>query len=189
MEELTERISKADGVFFTGGDQLKLTSIYGWTEFMVSIKQKYVREGLIIGGTSAGAMAMATPMIFDGTGSDEMVAAGVKITTGFEFLKDVCIDTHFAHRGRFVRMAQVIATNPASIGIGIEEDTAMIISEGTKAKVVGNGVVIVIDGEKSTGSNIVSFNNDKKITIRDLSVSILSADETFVIPMRNPSHL
>lgn len=189
FEEFYERIEKANGIFFSGGDQLKLTAIYGGTELMSVIKQRYIHNKLVIGGTSAGAMAMSTPMIFDGTGVEEMVAAGVKVTTGFEFLKDACIDTHFVHRGRFVRMAQVIATNPASIGIGIEEDTAIIVREGRNAEVVGNGVVIIIDGQHSVGSNITSFDDDKRITVRDLGVSILSRGEHFPIPARNPPHI
>jgi len=187
--DLTERIDKANGIFFTGGDQLKLTAIYGGTEMMGQIKHRYIHGGLIVAGTSAGAMAMSTPMIFEGSGTEEMVAAGVKITTGFEFLRDVCVDTHFVHRGRFVRMAQVIATNPASIGIGIEENTAIIVTGAFNCEVIGNGVVILLDGEVSNSSNTTSFNHDRKITIRDLKVSILSMGENFVIPLRNIPHL
>lgn len=187
-EALSERIRKADGVFIAGGDQLRLTSIYGGTPFLTELKEAYLFDKLTIGGTSAGAMALSTPMIFGGTGEQELIAAGIKLTTGMEFLKDVCIDTHFVHRGRFVRMAQVIATNPASIGIGIEEDTAVIVTEGLKGRVIGNGVVILIDGVGSRSSNIAQFDEEKKLTIRNLSVSILSKDETFEIPQRNPPH-
>jgi cyanophycinase len=187
--ELDERISKADGVFISGGDQLKLTSIYGGSSFITSLKEAYLFKKLTIGGTSAGAMALSTPMIFGGTGEREMVAAGVKVTTGFEFMKDVCIDTHFVHRGRFVRMAQVIATNPASIGIGIEEDTAIIINNGIEGEVFGSGVVIIIDGNRSRSTNIVAYDENRKITIRDLQVSILSSGEAFKIPQRNPPHI
>jgi cyanophycinase len=187
--EEMRRFADAQGVFFSGGDQLKLTAVYGGTEIMVLLKERYIGGGLVISGTSAGAMAMSTPMIFEGNGEKEMVAAGVKVTTGFEFLKDVCVDTHFVHRGRFVRMAQVIATNPACIGIGIEEDTAILVTGGIKARVVGSGVVIIIDGRESSGSNITSYDNDKRITIRDLKTSILSKDEEFEIPVSNPSHL
>jgi len=187
-QELTKRIERAKGIFFSEGDQLKLTAIYGGTEIMVQLKERYIDNGLFIAGTSAGAMAMSTPMIFEGNGEKEMVAAAVKITTGFEFLKDVCIDTHFVHRGRFVRMAQVIATNPACIGIGIEEDTAILVTKGVNLRVLGTGVVILIDGRESYGSNITCYDNDRRISIRDLKTSILSRDEEFEIPVSNPSH-
>ncbi len=186
--DLKQRIKAAHGVFLAGGDQLRLTSIYGGTPFITDLKEAYLYHKLTIGGTSAGAMALSTPMIFGGTGEQEMIAAGVKVATGFEFLKDVCIDTHFVHRGRFVRMAQVIATNPACIGIGIEEDTALIVTNGTDGRVFGNGVVIIIDGNHSRASNIVHYDENKKITIRDLNVSILSDGEGFDIPVRNPPH-
>lgn len=188
-EDLQQRISSADGFFFAGGDQLKLTAIYGGTTTMQQIKQRYIHEDVVIAGTSAGAMALSTPMIFAGTGDDEMIAGEVKITTGFEFLKDVCIDTHFVHRGRFVRMAQVIATNPSCLGIGIEEDTAIVVKNGLEAKVCGKGVVIIIDGKKSNGTNITEFDKEKALTIRDLNVSILASNETFNIPQLNPPHI
>ena len=188
-KDMSFRLNNANGVFFTGGDQLKLTSIYGGTPMMTALKILYIHNDIVIGGTSAGAMAMSTPMIYAGSGETEMIAGEVKITTGFEFMKDVCIDTHFVHRGRFVRMAQVIATNPACIGIGIEENTAIVITEGKNAKVVGCGVVIITDGEKSFGSNIATFDEHKKLTIRELRVSILSHGEAFEIPARTPPHV
>ncbi|RYD51065.1 MAG: cyanophycinase [Sphingobacteriales bacterium] len=187
-QAMRDRIRKADGVFMAGGDQLRLTSIYGGTPFLTDLKKAYLFDKLTVSGTSAGAMALSTPMIFAGTGEQEMIVGGVKLTTGLEFLKDVCIDTHFVHRGRFVRMAQVIATNPASIGIGIEENTALVITEGLHARVVGTGVVIVIDGVNSRSSNITNFGEDARITVRDLNVSILAEGEQFEIPQRNPPH-
>ncbi|MDF3078713.1 MAG: hypothetical protein K0S09_2602 [Sphingobacteriaceae bacterium] len=188
INELKERINSADGVFFAGGDQLKLTSIYGGTELMYLIKQRYIHNNLVVGGTSAGAMAMSTPMIYAGVGRDEMIAGNVKITTGLEFLRDVCVDTHFVNRGRFVRMAQVIATNPSAIGLGIEENTALVVRNGTDAEVVGCGVVIVIDGKHSHGSNITNFNDEELVSIRGLQVDILSKGEKYTIPQMNPPH-
>jgi cyanophycinase len=187
-EEAVLAIAGADAIFFAGGDQLKLTSIYGGTNLMYEIKKRYISEGLVIGGTSAGAMALSTPMIFAGTGADEMIAGEVKITTGFEFLKDVCVDTHFVHRGRFTRMAQVIATNPACIGIGVEEDTAVIVANGVEATVFGTGVVIVIDGIEATDNNVTEFNSRNTLNIRNLKVAILSSENQFIIPQRNPPH-
>ena len=184
-----ERISKADGIFLSGGDQLKLTSVYGGTSFLFTLKQRYIFDGLVIGGTSAGAMAMSTPMIFAGNKAAQQIAGEVKITTGLEFLKDVCIDTHFVDRGRFVRMAQVIATNPTCIGMGIEEDTAIIVRNGIEAEVIGSGIVIVIEGFHISDSNILNFGEDEKIFIHDLNVKLLSKGSTYIIPQNNPPHL
>ncbi len=133
-------------------------------------------------------MVLSTPMIFAGTGANELIAGEVKITTGFEFLKDVCIDTHFVERGRVVRLAQVIATNLSTIGLGIEEDTAVVVENGTKARVVGPGVILVIDGKESFGNNVTAFNKDKAISIRNLKLSVLSEGDEFDIHQMNPPH-
>lgn len=186
--EMEARVRAADAVFIAGGDQLKLTSIYGGTGFLFMLKHQYIYGGLLVGGTSAGAMVLSTPMIFAGTGAAEMIAGEVKITTGFEFLKDVCIDTHFVQRGRVVRLAQVIATNLSTVGLGIEENTAVVVQHGTKAHVVGPGVVLVIDGKESSGSNVTKFNKDNALTIRNLKLSILSDGEEFDIHQMNPPH-
>lgn len=186
--EMKARIKAAHGIFFSGGDQLKLTSVYGGTEFLSLIKERYIFDNFVIAGTSAGAMAMSTPMIYAGVGRDEMIAGNVKITTGLEFLKDVCIDTHFVDRGRFVRMAQVMATNPSIIGMGIEEDTAILVKKGIEATVIGCGVVIVIDAVNSSSSNVTEFDDERLITVRGLNVDILSKGEIYNIPQMNPPH-
>jgi cyanophycinase len=186
---LNDRITKADGVYFSGGDQLKLTSVYGGTELLLKLKERYIEDKLVLGGTSAGAMAFSTPMIFAGNQEVQQLAGEVRITTGLEFLKDVCIDTHFVDRGRFVRMAQVIATNPTCIGIGIEEDTAIIVRNGRDTEVTGSGVVIVIEGFNITDSNILNFGSGESIQIHNLNVSLLAKGSTYRIPRHNPPHL
>lgn len=188
-ENCVERIEKADAIFFSGGDQLKLTYLYGGTRLLLQLKQRYIKKAVVIGGTSAGAMALSTPMIYAGNKEVQQISGEVKITTGMEFLKDVCIDTHFVDRSRFVRMSQVIATNPTCIGLGIEEDTAVIIRNGIEAEVCGNGVVILIEGQKIVDSNVLDFGDGEKVSIRGLYVSILSKGNTFVIPQTNPPHI
>jgi len=188
-QDLLERISQADAVFFSGGDQLKLTSIYGGTQFLLRLKQRYIYDGLVLAGTSAGAMAFSTPMIYAGSKAAQQIAGEVRITTGLEFLKDVCIDTHFVDRGRFVRMAQVIATNPTSIGLGVEEDTALVVRNGIETEVIGSGIVIVIEGFRITDSNILNFGEDDKIAIDDLNVKLLAKGSRYTIPQHNPPHL
>lgn len=187
FEELEPRLRAAHGIFFAGGDQLKLTAIYGGTKTLLLLKKRYIYEKLVIAGTSAGAMAMSTPMIYAGVGRDEMIAGNVKVTTGLEFLKDICIDTHFVHRGRFVRISQVIAENPTSIGIGIEEDTAIIVRNGTDMEVIGCGVIIVINARHSYGSTIAD-NNEELLTIRGLQVDILAKGQHYNVEQVNPPH-
>jgi cyanophycinase len=187
-DELTDRVGRADAFFFAGGDQLLLTGLYGGTSFLTKLKNRYIHDKIVIGGTSAGAMAMSTPMIY--AGSDEVQEYGgqIKITTGLEFLKDVCIDTHFVHRGRFVRMAQVIMTNPSCIGLGIEEDTAIIVRNGIEGEVIGSGIIIVIDGLHIEHTNIVDFAEDKPVSVHNLKVHLLVRGEKYRIPQVNPPH-
>jgi cyanophycinase len=186
--DFAERLKKADGIFFSGGDQLRLTSLYGGTELLLQIKLRYITEPVVIAGTSAGAMAFSTPMIFAGDTEVHEIAGAIRMTTGLEFMKDVCIDTHFVNRSRFVRMAQVIATNPTCIGVGIEENTAMIVRNGKEAEVIGCGIVTVMEGLGITNSNITKYESEKTITIHDLNVRILSKGSSYQIPCYNPPH-
>jgi cyanophycinase len=133
-------------------------------------------------------MAMSTPMIYAGNEDVQELGGEIKITTGLEFLKDVCIDTHFVHRGRFVRMAQVVITNPTCIGIGIEEDTAVVIKNGFEMQVIGTGLVIIIEGFGIRDSSINEFSEDKPVTARDLRVHLLADGATYLIPQLNPPH-
>ena len=187
-KELEERINAADAFFFSGGDQLLLASMYGGTLCLKRLKERYIAEDIVIGGTSAGAMAMSTPMIYAGNKEVQELAGEIKVTTGLEFLKDICIDTHFVHRGRFIRLAQVIATNPGCIGIGIEEDTALIVRKGLEAEIIGSGTVIICEGYGISFTNIDEFGSKKPITIRDLNVHILSKGDKYKIEHLNPPH-
>lgn len=183
---LEDRLNTVDGLFIGGGDQLKLTAIYGGTEFLTLLKKRYIFDRLVIAGTSAGAMAMSTPMIYRGVGRDEMINGNVKVTTGLEFMRDVCVDTHFVDRGRFVRMAEVIATNPGCIGVGIGEDTAIIVRGGIDIEVIGSGVVIFLHGRNSKTTNITE--TESLLTIRGLEVDILSKGEKYQLSIINPPH-
>jgi cyanophycinase len=187
-DELLERIKNADAFFFSGGDQLLLTAIYGGTNFLTSLKQRYINEPIVIGGTSAGAMALSTPMIYAGNEEVQELGGQIKVAMGLEFLKDVCIDTHFVHRGRFVRMAQVVITNPTSIGIGIEEDTCILVRKGKEMEVLGTGLVVIIEGFKIAEANIREFADDKPITARNLTVHLLAEGNIYMIPQINPPH-
>jgi cyanophycinase len=133
-------------------------------------------------------MAMSTPMIYAGNNEVAEIAGEIKVTTGLEFLKDVAIDTHFVHRGRFIRLAQVIATNPTCIGIGIEEDTAIIMRNGVEAEVIGSGTIIIFEGFQISETNIADFGKKEQITIRNLRVHILSKNDTYHIEHLNPPH-
>jgi len=181
-------IDKAAGVMLTGGDQLRLTAILGGSRLLEKLKERYTKDNIIIAGTSAGATAMSTPMIYEGEINKGMLKGDVRITTGLEFLKNVAIDTHFIQRGRIVRMSQCIATNPGCIGVGLEEDTAILVTEGKQAEVIGSGLVTVVNGMNITKSNIYEIGNQEPFTVCGLEVHLLSGGQTYTFPTFDQLH-
>lgn len=169
-EEYIERIKKCDAVMFSGGNQLRLSSIFGGTEFLqVLLDRLNEEEEFVIAGTSAGAMAMSNTMIYEGNATKAHLKGEVKITTGLGFIDDVIIDSHFEKRGRFGRLAQAVAGNPSCIGIGLGEDTGMLItSKGMEA--IGSGLVIIVDGHDIRHSNIADIPDGCPISIENLKV-------------------
>jgi cyanophycinase len=187
-DPLTDRIKKADAIFFSGGDQILLTGIYGGTEFLSNLKQQYIDRPIVIGGTSAGAMALSTPMIYAGNNEVQELGGEIKVTMGLEFMKDVCIDTHFVHRGRFIRMSQVVITNPTCIGVGIEEDSAIIVENGRKMRITGTGLVVIIEGFDIMEADLNAYEDDKPVSARNLKMHLLADGDTYEVPEINPPH-
>src|SRR6185295_17934127 len=101
---------------------------------------RYQNENFVIAGTSAGAMAMSNTMIYQGSSSGALIKGEVKITTGLALMKDVIIDSHFDKRGRFGRLAQAVASNPSCIGVGLGEDTGVLLTEGSQMEAIGSGL-------------------------------------------------
>ncbi|RDC63487.1 cyanophycinase [Adhaeribacter pallidiroseus] len=187
--EYLQAVEQADGIMFTGGDQLRLTAILGGTEFLNILKYRYTYDTITIAGTSAGAMAMSTPMIYEGpTNGGGFLKGEVRITTGLEFLKDVAIDTHFIARGRMVRMTQAIATNPGCIGIGLEEDTGIIVRDGRNIEVIGSGLIVIVDGHLSTETNVHLVDTGAPVTMRNLLVHMLGAGDRYEINIADSYH-
>ncbi|QHL87357.1 cyanophycinase [Nibribacter ruber] len=180
--EFLKMVEKGDGFMFTGGDQLRLTAIYGGTQILNKLKERYVLENIIIAGTSAGAAAMSTPMIYEGESDGGYIKGDVRMTTGLEFIKNVAIDTHFLTRGRIVRMTQAIATNPECIGIGLEEDTAILVVDGGHIEVVGSGLITIVDGMDMTETNIFEIENGQPFTAKGLRVHLLGDKDEYEIP-------
>ena len=173
-EEYIQRIKNCDGVMFSGGDQLRLTSIFGGTEFYQVLHDRYVNEdGFVIAGTSAGAMAMSNTMIYQGKSELAHLKGEVKITTGLAFVANVIIDSHFDKRGRFNRLAQAVASNPQCTGIGLGEDTGVLITEGNFIEVLGSGAVVIVDGKDIKHSNITDVHIGEPISVENLRVNIL----------------
>ena len=184
IPEYIERIRKADGVLFSGGNQMRLSMIYGGTEILRILKQRYETENFVIAGTSAGAMAMSNTMIYLGSSTGALLKGEVKITTGLALIKDVIIDTHFVTRGRFGRLAQAVAGNPGCIGIGLGEDTGVLIREGNKMEAIGSGLVLIFDGHDVKYSSIADIEEGQPISIEHLIVHVMAKGNYYYLKER-----
>lgn len=183
--EYLELVRNAKGFMLTGGDQLRLTTFLGGTEFLSILKDRYSKERIVIGGTSAGAMALSTPMIFQGGANDSGYLKGeVRMATGLEFLKDVAFDTHFIARGRIVRMSHIIALNPSSLGVGLEEDTAVVVTDGIQMEVIGSGIVTIVDGHPMSYTNLPEIKDGEPITMCNVTVHFLSRGQRYNLNKR-----
>jgi len=183
-KDYLQRIKTCDAVMFSGGNQLRLSVTDGGTEFLAIMARRYMNENFLIAGTSAGAMAMSKTMIYEGNATRAHLKGEVKITTGLGFIDSVIIDSHFEKRGRFGRLAQAVATNPSCIGIGLGEDTGMLITGGDKMEAIGSGLVVIIDGHDILHNNIGDIPDSNPISIENLKVHFCEKGNGYVISER-----
>jgi cyanophycinase len=184
-ETFIQRVKDADGIMFSGGDQLRLTSIFGGSEIYNTLHDRYMNEeGFVIAGTSAGAMAMSNTMIYQGKSELAHLKGEVKITTGLAFIGNVIIDSHFDKRGRFNRLAQAVASNPQCTGIGLGEDTGVIVTASNNLEVVGSGAVVIVDGKDIRHSNITEVGMGEPIAVENLRVHILVRGNQYLLKER-----
>jgi cyanophycinase len=179
-----ERLEKCNCILFSGGDQLRLCSVLGGTEFLDILRERYESEPFVIAGTSAGAAAMSNTMICGGDESRAYLKGKVELSIGLGFLRDVIIDTHFDARGRFGRLVQAIAAQPGAIGIGLDEDTGVIIEKGHKLRAIGSSSVIIVDGSSIRHNNIADIRNGMPISVANLVVNIMTNSDTYDIDNR-----
>ena len=183
-KEYLERIRNCDAVMFSGGNQLRLSATDGGTEFLRIMKQRYQEENFLIAGTSAGAMAMSHTMIYEGNATRAHLKGEVKLTTGLAFINSLIIDSHFEKRGRFGRLVQAVAGNPGAIGIGLGEDTGMLITGANKMEAIGSGLVVIIDGHEIMHSNIADIPDGNPVSIENLKVHFCEKGNGYLIAER-----
>ncbi len=183
--EYIERIRNADAVMISGGNQMRLTATFGGTEIYDILRSRYNNEtGFLIAGTSAGAMAMSNTMIYEGNAANAHLKGAVKVTTGLAFMRDVIFDSHFDKRGRFGRLAQAVASNPSCIGIGLGEDTGLLITDGNYMEAIGSGMIVIIDGHNIRHSNIADLADGSPISIENLIVHFLAKGNKYILSER-----
>ncbi|MGQ4647553.1 cyanophycinase [Lyngbya aestuarii] len=179
-----EAIRKATGVFFTGGDQARITSILKDTE-IDRLLHKRLSEGIVIAGTSAGAAMMPDMMIVEGDSQTNPRVEIVKMEPGMGFLPGVVIDQHFAERGRIGRLLSAIAQQPVTLGFGIDENTAAIVRDN-ELEVVGEGAVTVVDMADITYSNLSQILRDEDLALCGVKLHILPHGYRFDLGSKMP---
>jgi len=176
-----DRIAAADVIFFTGGDQLRLTSIFGGTLIHDLLLKKYLEEDFLYVGTSAGAACASKNMIYQGSSREALLKGEIKITSGLGFMDNVIIDTHFVQRGRIGRLFQAVVGNPKTLGIGLGEDTGLLIKNGVSMEALGSGLVIIVDGRQILDSNISDVALGEPISIKNLVVHVMSQGDVYCL--------
>ena len=173
-------------VFFTGGGQLRITTQFGGTELCEQIQQFYWQGGTIA-GTSAGASVMSDTMLVSGAGdSSHRIGSNLFMAPGLGYIKDVIIDQHFAERGRIGRLLGAVAQNPRLLGIGLDENTAIIVEQEERFRVLGVGAAYVVDGRGMTCTNLTEEDRDRAASIFNVRLHLLSQGDQFDLLTREP---
>ena len=182
--ENLEKVKKATGAFFTGGDQARVIEYIKGTKLDQLLHQRHA-EGMVIGGTSAGAAIMPDEMIVEGDSQTNPRANTVEMGVGMGFLPGILIDQHFAQRGRLGRLMAALLLKPADLGLGIDEDTAIIV-DGDEFRVVGSGSVTIVDESETTYNNLDEILKDEPMVVCGVKLHILSDGFRFNLKTRQP---
>lgn len=177
-------LEDAAAVFFTGGDQLRITSQIGDSGIEARVRALFRRGGMIA-GTSAGASVMSETMLVGGASKATHRIGDLHMAPGLGLIRDVIIDQHFAERGRFGRLIGAVAHNPRVLGIGIDEDTAAIV-EGDMIDVIGAGAVYVVDGARVDYCNLAEAEPERVLSMHGVTVHVLGTGDRYDLAARKP---
>jgi cyanophycinase len=173
-QENLRKIENADAIFITGGDQVRLKEMLENSRFLELLKKKYQQEDFLIAGTSAGSMVLSEYMIDSGMSEESLLKGLIKLTKGFDFLPETVIDTHFLKRGRFSRLTEALLQERSIIGIGICEDTALVITDGNELRAIGSGTVTIIDNSEIKNTNYNQIKEKDPVYLENLRVHVLA---------------
>lgn len=183
--KIISELKDSTGIFFTGGDQLRITGILGGTTIAKTLMEIY-QKGVVIAGTSAGASVMSDIMIIGGKNDNSPQISSLFMAPGLGFLKEAVIDQHFAQRGRIGRLLSVIAHNPFILGVGIDEDTAVVVRFDGFMEVLGSNTVTILDGKSVEYSNVSELSPQDTLTITRVILHTLSSGARFSLKDRKP---
>lgn len=181
-------VARSGVVFFTGGDQLRLAHVLGGSRLLAAVRARHA-QGAVVAGTSAGAAALSTTMIYDGDAAAALRKSSVRMCSGLGFLEDVVIDSHVLQRGRFARLMEAGAHNPERLGVGLGEDAGVIVHAHRVLEAVGPGHVIVVDGREIGSSNVAEAATGEPVAVERVVMHALidghgfdMADRRFLTP-------
>lgn len=178
-----ERIRRCGLIFFTGGDQLRLTNVLGGSPVLKAIRERHA-AGAVVAGTSAGAVALSATMIYNGAAADALHKGAVKMASGFGFVEGVIIDSHFLERGRFTRLMEAGATNPEQLGVGLGEDAAVIVHPNRILEAIGSGHVIIVDSWELASSNVADVDTGEPVAVENIIMHALIDGHGFDVDRR-----
>ncbi len=184
-EYYSEQIEAANIIMFSGGDQSRIADIIGGSPLHNIIMNRLINEeGFVVAGTSAGAMAMSTEMISGGSSMDALHKDSVRMRKGLNLIPELIIDSHFIKRGRFGRLAESVARFPHLMGVGLAEDTGLVLKNGNEFKVIGSGMVILFDPSELTHNNSEVLESGIPMSIFNLKTHVLANSDRFTIDKR-----
>jgi cyanophycinase len=178
-EALQQRVHEAAGVFMTGGDQVKLLSVLSGTKLCEAMRQAYIDRGACVAGTSAGASALSEHMLGHMASGENPLATDVHLVVGLGFVLNAVIDQHFSERGRLSRLLAVVAHNPKLVGVGIDENTALVIGRGRGIEVIGAGAVTLVDGREMR-TRLIGKGEEEVFQATDVRLHLLPAGCGFI---------
>ncbi|MCW5848687.1 MAG: cyanophycinase [Anaerolineae bacterium] len=178
-------LDEATGIFLTGGNQLKIATLLGGTPIATTLRRRHA-AGVVVGGTSAGASALSQHMIAFGRGGPSPTQRMVSLSPGLGLTNRVVIDQHFRQRDRIGRLMAAVAFNPFLIGVGVDEDTAMILDHRNLVEVVGRHSVTFVDGADITYTDIHQVKQHANVAVYNLRVHVLTHGQRFDLVARQP---
>jgi cyanophycinase len=184
--DLLRTLARATGVFFTGGDQLRLTSLFGGTPLDALLRRRFLAGGVCVAGTSAGASAVSTTMVVGGDAQESPKRNTVRMAPGLGLLPGVVVDQHFAQRGRIGRLLSALAHNPSALGLGLDEDTGVEVDEHGTFRVLGSQTATLLDARGVLFTNASESAPDQPLAIGGVRLFVLPAGYGFDPATRRP---
>lgn len=184
-EEKIALVRSAKVIFFTGGDQLRITSLLGGTPIYQGLMDAF-SKGTIFVGTSAGASVMSDVMIVAGDDEESPRKCTIEMAKGLGLVNGLIIDQHFSQRGRIGRLLVAVAQNPQSLGIGIDEDTAIVVDKKNNLKVIGSSSIYIIDGRNINYSNVSEKSPKEQFSMFNVLLHILTPGKLYNLDKKKP---